>query len=178
MCAAPRHPWRKRWCVAISMLRSVKYARGYFPSVESISSCASGVLMGVAIRSPEKGGPFSIPSTTRRLFTATLSSGGEGVAGGRFGNIRTMWSCGVPECLSDPSRADWSAVGSLQKVAEVEDDVHQSVAQGGAVLGRQFQGEAQTGSAPVEKGQGGVHVRRELLNGESEVEREVFVLEH
>ena len=150
MFAVPRYPWRKRWCVAISMLRSAKYTRGYLPSVESISSCASGVLMGVAIPSPRKGGPFSIPSTTRRFFAATLSGGGGGVTGGRFGHIRTVWSCGVPECLSDPSRAGWSVLGSLQKVAEVEDVVHQSVTQGGAVLGRQFQGEAQTGSASVE----------------------------
>ena len=113
------------------MLRSVKYARGYLPSVESISSCASGVLMGVAIQSLGKGGPFRIPSTARRFFSATLSGGGGGVAGGRLGPIRTVWSCGVPECLSDSSRAIWSAVGSLQKVAKVEDVIHQSVTQGG-----------------------------------------------
>ena len=150
MFAAPRYPWWKRWCVAIIMLRSVKYARGYLPSVESISSRASGVLVGVAIRSPGKGGLFRIPSTARRFLSATLSGGGGGVAGGRFGPIRTVWSCGVPECLSDPSRAVWSVVGSLQKVAKVDDVIYQSVAQGGSVLGRQFQGEAQTGSAPVE----------------------------
>ena len=150
MFATPRYPWRKRWCVAIILLRSVKHARGYLPSVESISSCASGVLMRVAVRSPGKGGPFSIPSTARRFFAVTLSGGGGRVAGGRFGPIRTRWSCGVLECLSDPSRAVWSAVGSLQKVAEVEDVVHQPVTQGGSVLCRQFQGVAQTGFAPVE----------------------------
>ena len=48
----------------------------------------------------------------------------------------TGWSCGVAECLVDPSRAVWSAEGSLQEVAEVEDVVHQSVAQGGSVLCR------------------------------------------
>ena len=148
MFAAPRYPWWKRWCVAIIMLRSVKYARGYLPSVKSISSCASGVLMGVAIRSPGKGGPFGILLTARRLFSATLSGGGGGVAGGRFGPIRAGWSCGVPECLSDPSCAVWRARGSLQKVPKVEDVIHQSVTQGGSVLGRWFQGEAQTGSAP------------------------------
>ena len=135
MFAAPRYPWWKRWCVAIIMLRSVKYARGYLPSVESVSSCASGVLVGVAIRNAGKGGPFSIPSTAGRFFAATLSDGGGGVAGGRFGPIRTGWSCGVLECLSDPSRAVWSVAGSLQKVAEVEDVVHQST-QGCSVLCR------------------------------------------
>ena len=99
MFAAPRYRWRKRWCIAIIMLRSMKYARGYLPSVESISSCASGVLMGIAIRSPRRGGPFGIPSTARNFFAATLSDGGGGVAGGRFGPIRTVWSCDVPECL-------------------------------------------------------------------------------
>ena len=108
------------------------------------------MLMGVAIRSPGKGGPFRIPSTARSFFLATLSGGGGGVAGGRFGPIRAVWSCGVPECLSDSSRAVWSAVDSLQKVTKVEDVIHQSVTQGGSVLGRQLQGEAQTGSAPVE----------------------------
>ena len=136
MFAVPRYSWRKRWCVTIIMLRSVKYARGYLPSVELISSCASGVLVGVAIRSPGKGGPFSTSSTARRFLAATLSGGGGGVTGGRFGPIRTGWSCGVVECLADPSRAVWSAVGSRQEVAEVEDIVHQSVAYGGSVLCR------------------------------------------
>ena len=136
MFAVPRCSWRKRWCVAIIVLRSVKYARGYLPSVESISSCASGVLVGVAIRCPGKGCPFSISSTARRFFAVTLSGGGGGVTGGRFGSIRTGRSCGVAECLADPSRAVWSAVGSLQKVAKVEDVVHQSVAQGSSVLCR------------------------------------------
>ena len=71
------------------MLRSVKYARGYLSSVESISSCALGVLVGVVIRSPGKGSPFSISSTARRSFAATLSGGDGGVTGGRFGPIRT-----------------------------------------------------------------------------------------
>ena len=53
MFAVPRYSRRKRWCVAIIMLRSVKYARGYLPSVEPISFCASGGLVGVAIRGPE-----------------------------------------------------------------------------------------------------------------------------
>ena len=106
--------------------------------------------MEVAIRSPGQGGPFRISSTAQRFFSATLSVGGGGVAGGRFGPIRTVWSCGVQECLSDPSRAVWSAVGFLQKVAKVKDIIHQSVTHGGSVLGRQFQGEAQTGSSPVE----------------------------
>ena len=150
MFAAPRYPWRKRWCVAIIMLRSVKYARWYLPSVESISPCVSGVLVGVAITSLGEGGYFSIPSTARRFFAATLSGGGGGVAGGRFCPIRTGWSCGVPDCLSYLSRVVWSGVGSLQKVAEVEDVVHQSVTQEGSVLCRQFQGVAQTGFAPVE----------------------------
>ena len=132
------------------MLRSVKYARGYLQFVKSISSCASGVLTGVAIRSLGKGGPFRIPSTARRFSSATLSCGGGGVAGRRFGPIRTVWSCGVPEYLSDPSRAVWRGVGSLQKVAKVQDVSHYSVTQGGSVLGRQLQDEAQTGSAPVD----------------------------
>ena len=136
MFAESRYSWRKRWCVAIIMLRSVKYARGYLPSVESISSCASGVLVGVAIRSPRKGGPLSISSTARKFFASTLSGGGGGVTGRRFGPIRIGWSCGVAECLVDPSRAVWSAVGSLQEVAEVKDVVHQSVAQGASVLCR------------------------------------------
>ena len=106
--------------------------------------------MGVAIRSPGMGGPFRILSTARRFFSATLSGGGGGVAGGGFGPIRTVWRCSVPERLSDPSRAVWSGVGSLQKVAKVEDVIHQSVTQGESVLGRQLQGEAQTGSSPVE----------------------------
>ena len=84
MFAAPRYPWWKRWRVSIIMCRSVKYARGYLPFVESISSCASEVLTGVAIRSPGKGGPFRIPSTARRFFSATLSCGGGGVAGGSY----------------------------------------------------------------------------------------------
>ena len=122
MFAVPRYLWRKRWCVAIIMLRSVKYAWGYLTSVVSIFSCASGVLAGVAIRGPGKGGPFSIPSTARRVFAVALSGGGGGVTGGRFGPIRTGWSCGV-----------WSAIGSLQEVAEmkevaeVEDVVHHHV---------------------------------------------------
>ena len=119
MFAVPRYSWRKRWCVAIIMLRSVKYAWGYLPSVESISPCASGVLVGVAIRSPGKGGPFSISSTDQRFLAARLSGGGGGVTGGRLGPNRTGWSCGVAEGLADPSRAVWSAVGSLQEVAEV-----------------------------------------------------------
>ena len=138
MLAATRYPRCKRWRVSISMLRSVKYARGYLPFVESISSCASEVLTGVGIRSPGKGGPFRISSTAQRFFSATLSGGGGGVAGGRFDPIRTVWSCGVPECLSDPSRTVWSGVGSLQKVAKVEDVIHQSVTQGGSILGRQL----------------------------------------
>ena len=68
--AAPKYSYRKRWCVATTTLRSVKYARGYLPSVESISFCASGVLAGVAIRSSGKGCPFGIPSTARRVFAA------------------------------------------------------------------------------------------------------------
>ena len=148
MFAAPRYPWWIWWRISIIMLRSVKYARGYLPF--SISSCASGMLTGVVIRSPGKGGSFRVPSTARRFFSVTLSCGGGGVAGGRFGHIGTVWSCGVPECLSDPSRAVWSGVGSLQKVAKVEDVIHQSVTQEGSVLGHQLQGEAQTGSAPVE----------------------------
>ena len=64
------------------MLRSVKIAGGYLSSVESISSYASEVLVGVAIRSPGKGSPFSISSTARRFFAATLSGGGGGVTGG------------------------------------------------------------------------------------------------
>ena len=109
----------------------MKYARGYLQSVESSSTCASGVLMGVAIQSPGKGGPFRIPSTARRFFSATLSGGGGGGAGGRFGSIRAVGSCGVPEYLLDPSRTVWSAVGSLQKDAKVENIIHQSVTQGG-----------------------------------------------
>ena len=128
MFAVPRYSWRERWCVNTTMFRSVKKAWGYLPSVESISSCASGVLVGVAIESPEKGGTFSIPSTPRRVFAATLSGGGGGVTGGRFDSIRMGWSCGVAECLADPSRAVSSAIGSLQEVAEVEDVIHHPVA--------------------------------------------------
>ena len=101
------------------MLRSVKYASEYLPSVESISPCASGVLVGFAIQSPGKGGPFGISSPAQRFFAATLSGGGGGVTGGRFGPTGTGWSYGVAECLTDPSRAVWSAAGSLQEVAEV-----------------------------------------------------------
>ena len=68
----------------------------------------------------------------------------DSVLSGRCGAVS------VPERLSDPSRAVWSGVGSLQKVEKVEDVIHQSVTQGGSVLGRQLQGEAQTGSSPVE----------------------------
>ena len=128
MFAVPKYSSRKRWCVATTTLRSVKHARGYLPSVESISSCASGVLAGVAVRSSGKGGPFGIPSTARRFFAATLSGGGGGVTDGRFGPISTGWSCGVAECLADPLRAVWSAIGSLQKVAEVENVAHHPVA--------------------------------------------------
>ena len=124
MFAAPRYPWRKQWCVAIIMLRSLKYARRYLPFVESISFCALGVLLGIAIQSSGKGDPFEIPSTARRFFSTTLFGGGGGVAGGRFGPIRAGWSCGVSERLSDPSRAVWSAVDSLQKVTKVEDVIH------------------------------------------------------
>ena len=62
MFAVPKYSWRERWCVATTRLRSVKYAGGTWPSVESISSCAPGVLAGVAIRCSGKGGPFGIPS--------------------------------------------------------------------------------------------------------------------
>ena len=47
------------------------------------------VLTGVAIQSPGKGGPFSVPSTARKVFAATLSGGGGEVAGRRFGPMRT-----------------------------------------------------------------------------------------
>ena len=87
MFAVPKYSWRKRWCVATTTRRSVKYARGYLPSVKSISSYAPGVLAGVAIRGSGKGGPFGIPSTARRVFAATLSGGGGGVTCGRFGPI-------------------------------------------------------------------------------------------
>ena len=56
----------------------------------------------VAIQSSRKGGPFGIPSTAQRVFVATLSGGGGGVTGGRFGPISTEWSCGVAECLAGP----------------------------------------------------------------------------
>ena len=142
MFAVPRYSWRKRWCVSTTTFRSVKYAWGYLPSVESISSGASGVLAGVAIRSPGKGDPFGLLSTARRVIAATLSGGDGGVTGGRFGPIRTGWSCGIAECLVDPLRAVWSAIGSLQKVVEEENVVHHPVAYGGSVLGRYVQGVA------------------------------------
>ena len=80
--AGPKYSRWERWCVATTTLRSVKYARGYLPSVKSISFCASGVLAGVAARRSGKGGPFGVPSTARRVFAATLSGGGGVVAGG------------------------------------------------------------------------------------------------
>ena len=83
--------------------------------LESLSEVPGGVAR-LAFPRPREG-------SSRRL-----SGGGGGVAGGRFGPIRTGWSCGVTECLADPSCAVWSAIGSLQKVAEVEDVVHHSVA--------------------------------------------------
>ena len=107
-----------------------------------------------------------------------LSGGGGGVTGGRFGSIRTGWSCGVAECLADPSRVVWSAIGSLQEVAEVENVVHRPIAQGGSVLCRYVQGVAQTACAHVELVEGGIHARRELLYGEPEVRREVSVLKY
>ena len=127
MFAVPKYSWREQWCVATTTLRSMKYARGYLPSVESISSCAPGVLAGVAIRGSGKGGPFGIPSTARRVFAVTLSGGSGGVTGGTFRSTSTGWSCGVAECLADPLRAGWSAIGFLQEVAEVEDVVHHPV---------------------------------------------------
>ena len=79
-----------------------------------------------------------------------LSGGGGKVTSKKFDPIRTWCGCGVAECLADPSRAVWSAVGSLQEVAEVEDVIQQSGAQGGSVLCRKYQSVAQTASATVE----------------------------
>ena len=83
-----------------------------------------------------------------------------------------------PGVSLDPSRAVWSGVGSLQKVAKVKDVSDYYVTQGRSVLGRQSQGEAKTGSAPVEENEGCTHVRREIFYGEPEVEWEVFIFEH
>ena len=46
--AGPKYSRRKRWCIAIIMLRSMEYIRGY---LSFVSSCASGVLAGVTIQS-------------------------------------------------------------------------------------------------------------------------------
>ena len=109
--AGPKYSWRERWCIATITLRSVKYVRGYLPSVKSVSSCASGVLAGVAIRGSGRGGPLGVPSAARRVFAATLSGGGGGVAGGRVSPIKTGFCSGVAEGLTDPFCAGWGATG-------------------------------------------------------------------
>ena len=106
-----KYSWRERWCIADITLRSVKYIRGYLPSVKSVSSCASGVLAGVASRGSGKGGPLRVPSAARRVFAKTLSGGGGGVAGGRVSPIRTGFCSGVVEGLTDPLCAGWGATG-------------------------------------------------------------------
>ena len=100
---------------------------------EVLAVCRVDLVLRVGVvdvnRYPKsrKGWPVESSLDRSKFFSATLSCGGGGVASGRFGPVRTVWSCGVPECLSDPSRAVWSGVCSLQKVAKVEDVIYQSV---------------------------------------------------
>ena len=89
----------------------MKYIRGYLPSVKSVSSCASGVLTGVAIRGSGKDGPLGVPSAARRIFAATLSGGGGGIAGRRVSSVRAGFRSGVAESLTDPLCAGWGATG-------------------------------------------------------------------
>ena len=114
MFVVPRYSRRKRWCVVTTTLRSVKYARGYLPSVESISSCASGVLAGLSLsKVPEKVARLAFPrppegSSWRRCPVVAEESLAEDSAR----SVRSRAAASRSVSL-DPLRAGWRVIGFL-----------------------------------------------------------------
>ena len=108
----PKYSRRKRWCIAIVMLRSIKYKRGCLPPV---SFSPWGVQTGVTVRARE-GGPFSVPSAAVTVVVAALSGCG-GVVSGRIRLIGAVRR-NCAEGFAEPSRGIWGATGRFQEVTE------------------------------------------------------------
>ena len=111
----------------------MKYNRGYLPSV---SFSPSGVRAGVAIRARE-GSPFRVPSATGGFFTAALTGGGGGVAGGRLRPIGAV-HLDLAEGVAEPLSAVGGVTSRVQEVTESQGRVYNPIAEESAILRREI----------------------------------------